>query len=561
MSRQQAVTLGSLVPQMFDTQQISFTCELCRAESATMHRAISKLPNVLVLCLKRFSCRPTHGYNKNRNLVTIDETLEFTQFCSPEAFSMAGPVPAYTTHSDEDRLHDHPQIPSDSFPSSSSSRFSSASPVQHDHFWNFSPPLSLEDDYIDLDHYDPLRLNSAADPIILISDDEDETVTPANESLSFFDEPSEEEQYKWAVEESLRASQTESQDSALKAAHEDTPNEASAGILRVRSCIFDPADPGVKGIRLSTKSGQHDIDTSNAELESEADIKGAESEDRNEATKVRKEDDEDDEDLKAAIEASLMAADARSLTEEELRQQENREVQEAISKSLKDQEDNKENISPEQKRRGKKEKKGKNLAVLTRSCTQSEFSDPTSFKGGRHSQLRANTVDTNGRMSSGKQDGDLSSQSSSQSQPAQYRRPTRSSSFASGLEVGTITGEQSCLRSSGSPEELDAADFARASRTAKGKDKAPKKTEVHINDTENLGLFQLQATVSHTGLISTTSEGYYVCDRLGADGVWRCQDGSRRTKLGSISDLNKHRGRSGYLFFYVRRRVEGPLVL
>ncbi|KAF9980621.1 Ubiquitin carboxyl-terminal hydrolase 26, partial [Mortierella antarctica] len=76
-STQQMMSLGSLVPQVFDTRQTALACEICLAENATVHRAISKLPTVLVLYLKRFSSKPTQGYNKNRSLVGIDETLEF----------------------------------------------------------------------------------------------------------------------------------------------------------------------------------------------------------------------------------------------------------------------------------------------------------------------------------------------------------------------------------------------------------------------------------------------------------------------------------------------------
>lgn len=75
------MSLGSLVPQVFDTRQTSLVCEICLAETATVHRAISKLPTVLVLYLKRFASKPTQGYNKNRSLVGIDETLEFSKFC------------------------------------------------------------------------------------------------------------------------------------------------------------------------------------------------------------------------------------------------------------------------------------------------------------------------------------------------------------------------------------------------------------------------------------------------------------------------------------------------
>ncbi|KAF9277387.1 hypothetical protein BGZ68_009325, partial [Mortierella alpina] len=425
-----------------------------------------------------------------------------------------------------------------------------------------------------------------------------------NESFSFFDEPSEEEQYRWAIEESLRASQTSSQ---------ELPQDKEGGIrgkgqdsTEVSSRIFDPLDPAVKDIRLKSVEGPYSRD----------DVKNRPSDRSRTTTSIHDtlpttthshgtdkqlgskrdenniydlgsedEDEEEDESLKAAIRASLMGSENRPLTEEELQEQESKQMQEAIDKSLKDQEDNKENISPEHKRGGKKKgkkdtKSSTTIVGLTRSCTQSRIPDGTdantkeSGAVTRPAQLRrANTIDVNGRMRPHFRSVDLSSQTSSTSQPIPPRRPTRSSSYMrtsteglDGVRLGAAE-EQSCSRPSRpfidpSADAVDDEILTRPSRAAKGKDKAPKKTGVYTAGDDRLGLFRLQATVSHTGLVSTTSsEGYYVCDRRGADGIWRCQDGTRRTKIGSISDLNKHRGRSGYLFFYVRCRVEDAVTL
>ncbi|KAF9980862.1 hypothetical protein BGZ75_007882, partial [Mortierella antarctica] len=456
-------------------------------------------------------------------------------------------------------------------------------------------------------------LNSAVDPIILISDDEDQTVTPANESFSFFDEPSEEEQYRWAIEESLRASQTSSQEFLL----DDK---------EVSSRILDPSDPAVKDIRLVSMEGpykrdkDHTLSTHDNTLPKTITPphgtdppppRGPKRDDDDNNTPLddlrseHEEDEDEDENLKAAIRASLMGCceSRRPLTEEELQEQESQQVQEAIDKSLKDQEDNKENISPEHKRGGKKKNKDMKgekdapiattttIAGLTRSCTQqSRIPDDSSTQDGgggrmtRPAQLtRAHTIDVNDRMMRPhSKSADLSSSSRttttlSNSQPIGQRRPTRS--YSSFIQTsaedknggsGGVAEEQSCSRPSRSFVNPSAAaaenDFlTRPSRTAakgKGKEKALKKTGMDAVGDDHLGLFRLQATVSHTGLVSTTSsEGYYVCDRRGTDGIWRCQDGTRRTKIGSISDLNKHRGRSGYLFFYVRCRVEDAVAL
>lgn len=73
---QDAVSIGSLVPQMFDPKSVE--CQKCHSDQATVHRSLSQLPEVLVLCLKRFSSNPVGGYKKHRSHVTIDATLEFS---------------------------------------------------------------------------------------------------------------------------------------------------------------------------------------------------------------------------------------------------------------------------------------------------------------------------------------------------------------------------------------------------------------------------------------------------------------------------------------------------
>lgn len=77
LNSQDAVSIGSLVPQLFDTKPVE--CQKCHSDQAIVHKSLSQLPEVLVLCLKRFSSNPVGGYKKYRSHVTIDATLEFSK--------------------------------------------------------------------------------------------------------------------------------------------------------------------------------------------------------------------------------------------------------------------------------------------------------------------------------------------------------------------------------------------------------------------------------------------------------------------------------------------------
>ncbi|KAG0013822.1 Ubiquitin carboxyl-terminal hydrolase 29 [Entomortierella chlamydospora] len=519
------MSTGGLFSQFFDAHQISFECEACQSESAMVHRSISKLPDILVVYLKRFTLRPTHGCNKDRSRVTIDGTLEFSQFCSPAALSLKSSETTRSIYPDEDQPH----IPSDSPSSSGSLWLSSISPTEEVFSSSTSSPTRY--DYIDVDLYEPTERGTASNPFLLNSDE--------GESYDVSVPPSEDEQYQWAMEESLRASQTLSQESVQDGSCNedkrrgdstaagpnkmDTPNNSKnlAEIDHVKDDSTNESNTRRKDGLVSSIGG-----TSVTIVD----------EDKNCSSKYDN-DEDGDEEIKAALLASLIPEDYSVLGDKELHDRENRELEEAIRRSLLDSEENKENISPE-KRVGKKGHKGKRPSVLTRSCSQSQLTSLEWNESAPPRLLRANTVDVIAKSQSIMENPFLSQQQSQED------------SAPVTPETNDKSNDDFLFSSSAS-----IAESSTASEKRKGKDRAYKKVQTETQD-RSVGLFQLQAMVSHTGLVSSTSEGHYVCDGLGADGIWRCYDGGSRTKIGTISDLSQHRGRSGYLFFYVHCYTE-----
>lgn len=298
-------------------------------------------------------------------------------------------------------------------------------------------------------------------------------------------------------------------------------------------------------------------------------------------------DDESDEDFKAAVLASLMTGDtSESPTEADVQEQEKKHVEEAIRRSLMDQEENKENISPDKATSQKKllEKK-KMVTTLTRSCSQLDRSPSDRHQNHRlrkslPAQLkRSSTIDFIDRQGF-LRGNDLEASSLSQpyslshsptatetaSQPLRLEFPPRmcqtDSTSTTHRRAAQDRDEQHNSRSSVTcldGDDHDTTPSRRVTRASKGKDRAPSSSQIQAVEDQSLGLFQLQAVVSHTGLSMSSSpvagagqKGRYVCDRLGTDGIWRCHDGAKTTRLGSISDLTRYRARSGYLFFYVR---------
>ena len=302
-------------------------------------------------------------------------------------------------------------------------------------------------------------------------------------------------------------------------------------------------------------------------------------------------DDESDEDFKAAVLASLMTGDTSiSPTEADVQEQEKKHVEEAIRRSLMDQEENKENISPN-KATGQKKllEKKKMVATLTRSCSQLDRSPSDRHHRHQNHHLRkslptqlkrSSTIDFIDRQGFSR-GNDLAA--SSLSQPyslSQSPSPTKASSQPLRLEFparmrqtdSTVTTRRHAAQDRDEQHDSrsviclegdddDTKPSRRVTRASKGKDRAPSSSQTQAVEDRSLGLFQLQAVVSHTGLSMSSSsspvaaagqKGRYVCDRLGTDGIWRCHDGAKTTRLGSISDLTRYRARSGYLFFYVR---------
>ncbi|KAF9132129.1 Ubiquitin carboxyl-terminal hydrolase 37 [Mortierella sp. GBA39] len=602
-SNQDAVSIGSLVPQLFDTKTVE--CLKCHSDQAIMHRSLSQLPEVLVLCLRRFSSNPVGGYKKYRSHVTIDATLEFTQFCSAEAFTDEVGSLAYF----QEDFGMRPHIPSDSIPSSSSSPFSSVSPRgRHDHLHTPTPPAER---YMAQLREDGTFGTNSDFPILLDSDGEDAIIMASQqsqESLSFYEAPTEEEQYQWAMEESIRASQmTISQssitDNKLQDETEEEGEIISSQVFGLDNPFAHPdfASRIKRDSRSLSGSQRTSAQSSNVgtpkvspklELPDRRDTftvhedkdKGV---GKDEGDKKDKggdgdgDDDEGDEDFKAAVLASLMTGDtSTSPTEADVQEQEKKHVEEAIRRSLMDQEENKENISPDNATSQKKllEKK-KMVATLTRSCSQLDRSPSDRHHRHQNHHLRkslpaqlkrSSTIDfiDRQRFSRGNDQAASSlSQPYSLPQPLRLELPPRTrrtdSTGTTRRHAAQDRDEQHDSRSSViclEGDDDDATPSRRVTRASKGKDRAPSSLQIQAVEDQSLGLFQLQAVVSHTGLSMSSSspvaatgqKGRYVCDRLGTDGIWRCHDGAKTTRLGSISDLTRYRARSGYLFFYVR---------
>ncbi|KAF8931067.1 hypothetical protein BGZ58_007834 [Dissophora ornata] len=400
-------------------------------------------------------------------------------------------------------------------------------------------------DHDNSDLHDPPEQGSATNPLLLNSEEEDLNDISLSQPYSFYEVPSEDEQYLWAMEESLRASQEFACDGdadEAKVKNDPDHSKHSPQVFGAGNPFTDkeftknvhdhPEEPDEARVSKRTKLSSDNEPNITTRDENKDDFEG----------KKSVEDDEDeDEDLKVAIIASLETTDTTALREMELQEQENKEFEEAIKRSLLDLEENKENISPEQPE-SKKGKKGKKSAKLTRSCSQSLTLTLDRPKSLPPTLRRAISVNDTESLRSGRCRSQSSSQYSSQEESANffsYTRPSR----PSGEELWSSTHMPA--------EEPTTANESRG----KGKGKAPKRTQVETKD-QSLGLFQLQAAVSHTGVTSSTLDGHYVCDYLGADGDWRYHDGDKRMKTGPISELNKSRGRTGYLFFYVRRRPE-----
>ncbi|ORZ04064.1 hypothetical protein BCR41DRAFT_363122 [Lobosporangium transversale] len=583
-SSQPVGSIGGLFPQFFDTQHISFECEACRSESAIVRRSISKLPDVLVVYLKRFTARPSYGYNKNRSRITIDETLEFSQFCAPAAFiSDNDALPTMAQHSEDDGYYGHPYVPSDSPPSSSSQWFSSISPVSHDDFFSSSISPHGQHEYIDADLYNHHAQGTAANPHLLNSDDEDDSRFELSQSISVYDPPSEDEQYQWAMEESIRESKSFSQESIFNEKIADGAKEAlwyknlgSKEVIELdEPFLINTHDNSNDGNNDNGKDKDKDKDegrvrTGKSVLKTN-DFDTFEPVDMHLKDKAHHNEDED-ELIKAAIHASLMTTDGPTpgLSDKELQEEENKQLEEAIRRSLMDSEENKENISPEKRQLGKKkdqkDKQKPRPPGLTRSCSQIYTATPNSLRGPptpttRPPRLqRANTVDVIASSQQSSREDSLSEKLSAK-RSVQGPRSGRNRTEEAYLPNNTTSSSNTNTN----PTTVIPNDSKHAARSngkdkGKGKEKDYNKVEAATQGS-TIGLFQLQAMVSHTGLISSTSEGHYVCDSLGADGVWRCYDVGQRTKIGSIADLSQYRGRSGYLFFYVHCYSKNSLVV
>ncbi|KAG0246228.1 hypothetical protein BGX31_003692 [Mortierella sp. GBA43] len=757
------------------------------SQSAHVHRSISKLPDILVIQLKRFTPQPTRGYNKNRNQVMIDATLDFCKTACPlghnNPFSLfsSSTEDGFTDGLDGPGLSSNPFASDDyeaSFDTTLNQSRSFYEPPSEDeqYLWAMEESLkasqaqsqesSLDRNSLqDSGHGGSEEEGTFSQPLVVPQDSPTGKRCPEKAYEPADEHPSEEEQYQWAMKESLRASQvlsheSHSEENNRQDEDQTTSNEKESHEQRCESdststgdhstaklndqtatsyeddkakgdseVVEDDGtkeddekeddfrskddekeddfrskddvtkeddrkeddvrskDDGTKevdkkeedirskdgtkkddeneedirskddGIKREEEDSKNDDRSKNDELKEDRvtkddgydndDVKDSASPDK--SLNIKQEcdsdqdqdtlDDDDDPDLKAAILASLMPDKDHIPDEKELQEREDRELEEAIKRSLIEMEENKENISPEspESKKGKKgSKEGKMRVAMSRTSSQMSttstiacsqpvvsisarsYSQPvTSTSTRSHSHVRSCSQPV---FSSSKSSCQSGTSTSIRSSPSKSNESTGTTSSAAGTFTGpsSSSAAQSSTNTSTRSRSLSTAalessetrrprhvrshtvDMARESksssesrqiyqpplqpeptslgkkisshdgetseldleesypskdselrRRSKGKEKAPQHTWVDsLGDTK--GLFQLQAAVSHTGLASSTTEGHYICDYLGADGIWRCFDGGKTIKVGSIADLSQRRSRSGYLFFYVR---------
>ncbi|KAG0226599.1 hypothetical protein BGW42_003510 [Actinomortierella wolfii] len=303
--------------------------------------------------------------------------------------------------------------PSDGFPSSDGSRYSSNSPSRsyHTRASTLSSHLSPSSDPSDLafdgcfDHY----------PTDYVSDSggEDSLSRLQPTPVDLAEDSDEELQYRWAIEDSIRVqslSQSSISNEELNWAGDETLTESIYEDIRAltsndlsfmsdvrevaptlsrnsadssrRSGTSTPTTRSTKMILPELfamtsnnptpthdllKKPKEEIDTKEERkcggglLKVEKDNPKRGSDDKNSNLGGKDDDDDnsddDDEDLKLAIQASLQPSSPPPISEKEIKEQEDRDLEEAIRRSLLDQEDNKENISPDEFDGHKKSKK------------------------------------------------------------------------------------------------------------------------------------------------------------------------------------------------------------
>ncbi|KAG0229620.1 Ubiquitin carboxyl-terminal hydrolase 29 [Actinomortierella wolfii] len=404
-SKRKAATIQSLLPRFFSTQEISFYCDACDGERAIAHRTVSRLPKVLVLHLKRFQKDERNHSWINDEPITLEDTLSLDQYCQAEALEAA--------RRHDEGLENISATPSDGFPSSDGSRYSSNSPSRsyHTRASTLSSHLSPSSDPSDLafdgcyDHY----------PTDYVSDSggEDSLSRLQPTPVDLAEDSDEELQYRWAIEDSIRVqslSQSSISNEELNWAGDETLTESIYEDIRAltsndlsfmsdvrevaptlsrnsadssrRSGTSTPTTRSTKMILPELfamtsnnptpthdllKKPKEEIDTKEERkcggglLKVEKDNPKRGSDDKNSNLGGKDDDDDnsddDDEDLKLAIQASLQPSSPPPISEKEIKEQEDRDLEEAIRRSLLDQEDNKENISPDEFDGHKKSKK------------------------------------------------------------------------------------------------------------------------------------------------------------------------------------------------------------
>ncbi|KAF9972824.1 hypothetical protein BGZ73_003991 [Actinomortierella ambigua] len=161
----------------------------------------------------------------------------------------------------------------------------------------------------------------------------------------------------------------------------------------------------------------------------------------------------------------------------------------------------------------------------------------------------------------------ITSSTSSLSTPPTPTTPTTPKSAGGSYQASssssrsTASASRPPIISSGSSSTSSMPDKASHRQSGKHGDQAgPDGVAIQPprGETERAGLYRLRAVVSkpsNTGSMGSSGNGqqagYYLCDSLGSDGVWRCFDHQSVRRIGSWASMDQQRERIGYLAIYV----------
>ncbi|KAF9165829.1 Ubiquitin carboxyl-terminal hydrolase 29 [Actinomortierella ambigua] len=357
-SKQKAATIQSLLPRFFSPQEISFYCDACEGEKAVAHRTVSRLPKVLVLHLKRFQRDERDHSWTNDEPVTLEDSLLLDQYCNAEALGSA-------LRFDEGLGSGHDQYPTIHYILDSDDE---ENPTQLP-----SNTIDLVEDSDEELQYrwaieDSIRVQSLSQSSVSYEEHEDSTRI-GDETLtdSIYEDIKALTSNDLSFMADVRDTASSSKHNPALLKDESFTNHqqrsgTSTPTMAPPKMILPELFAMTNGGNLPTPSalkptkaeddaknskGNHDRslfkdekDDLKKNIDGKDDFQGGNDVDGDDS-------DSDDEDFKRAIQASLQPCSTTSVSEKEVKEQEDRDLEEAIRRSLLDQEDNKENISPE----------------------------------------------------------------------------------------------------------------------------------------------------------------------------------------------------------------------